>query len=147
MYQKKGLTDEEKEIIQNEQNRHVELFQIKIAPLYTILFNYIKQICILCTVINGTAIITIFTSDNSLLFSGISYFFSNIIWMFLYICLLCFLHCIMLGFLSYNKKIKFYISTCYRVLFYIVILTFVFIIIELYFLGYGLNEIIATLRQ
>lgn len=147
MCPKKELTDEEKEIIQKEQNKHVELFQNKIAPLYSILFNYIKQICILCTVINGTAIITIFTSDNPILLCGIDYFFANIICIFVYIFLLCLFHCAMLGFLSYNKKVKFYTSTYYNILLYLVILTCIFVTIELFFLAYGLQDIIANLRQ
>ncbi len=83
MFEKK--TEEEKNeqklkdtIIQNEQFKNFELYKKYVEPLYSKTFELVKNLCILCIVVNGTTLLTAISMSSPELLPVINWSYSNI---------------------------------------------------------------------
>lgn len=83
MFDKK--TEEEKNeqklkdtIIQNEQFKNFELYKKYVEPLYSKTFELVKNLCILCIVVNGTTLLTAISMSSPELLPVINWSYSNI---------------------------------------------------------------------
>ncbi len=88
MFDKK--TEEEKNeqklkdtIIQNEQFKNFELYKKYVEPLYSKIFELVKNLCILCIVVNGTTLLTAISMSSPELLPVINWSYKSIFLVFL----------------------------------------------------------------
>ncbi|HBV42361.1 MAG TPA: hypothetical protein DEB43_06935 [Desulfovibrio sp.] len=151
MFDKK--TEEEKNeqklkdtIIQNEQFKNFELYKKYVEPLYSKTFELVKNLCILCIVVNGTTLLTAISMSSPELLPVINWSYKSIFLVFYYLIGVLSANLFILPLFCFNLfpkiRIKNYLGIAYRSLFFINILSFIFILIQIFLLVYNIDKVI-----
>lgn len=140
----KKLTEEEKEILDNsnltERINKFKLYKEYVEPIHSKVFEYIKQICMLILVVNGTIIVTGITLNDPIYNDIILKSFISLILLFFYIMILFAINILIFDFL-YSKKNERYIKRAYFKLLSVSIFTYAFIGIQIIALSFGFETI------
>lgn len=143
-FDKKKMTEEEKEILDNskltERIDTCKLYKEYVEPIHSKIFEYIKQICMLILVVNGTIIVTAISLNNPIYNDIILKSFISLILLFFYIMILFAINILIFDFL-YSKKNKRYIQRAYLKLLLVSLFTYVFIGIQIIALSFGFETI------
>lgn len=151
MFDKK--TEEEKNeqklkdtIIQNEQFKNFELYKKYVEPLYSKIFELVKNLCILCIVVNGTTLLTAISMSSPELLPVINWSYKSIFLVFYYLIGVLLANLFILPLFCFNLfpkiRIKNYLRIAYRSLCFINILSFIFILIQIFLLVYNIDKVI-----
>lgn len=154
MFDKK--TEEEKNeqklkdtIIQNEQFKNFELYKKYVEPLYSKIFELVKNLCILCIVVNGTTLLTAISMSSPELLPVINWSYKSIFLVFYYLIGVLLANLFILPLFCFNLfpkiRIKNYLRIAYRSLCFINILSFIFILIQIFLLVYNIDKVINYL--
>lgn len=138
---KKKLTEEEKneqkikdDIIKNAQLKNFELYKKYVEPLYSKAFELVKNICILCVVVNGTTLLTAISMNSPELLYVINLSYKNLFFVFYYLVGVLFINLFILPLFSFSffkkTRIKDYLGIAYRALSIINIFSLVFIVFQ-----------------
>lgn len=143
----KKLTEEElelqnikNELILKQQLEHFELYKKYIEPIQSKIFEYLKQICTLFLVVNGTILITAINLKNPAYNDLILKSFISLIILFFYIMMIFLGNALVFEFLLKRKQ-KEYVQRAYKILFIINISAYCFIAIQILSLTFGFEKI------